>query len=106
MLTLLELSDVVGKPKVKLDLPGPLRIGDRVRLSFRLRRQNSGRSEVLEVFGEFRVQAMGLDFAQTAKRQVVSVTSSDDAPHWKAVKKQPEWRRTVPPAVSARKTIT
>lgn len=106
MLTLLELSDVNGKPKVKLDLPGPLNVGHRVRLSFCLRRQHAGRSEVLEISGEFRVSAVGLDFAGIEKRQVLSMESTAvTTPHWRSVKKQPEMKRVLSPAKAARREI-
>jgi hypothetical protein len=105
MLTYMELSDVADKPKVMLDLPSPLHIGQRLRLAFRLRRQHAGRSEVLEVSGIFRVSDAGLDLASRVQRQLISVEATTISPHWKAVKKTPEPKRVLPPAVAPRKTI-
>lgn len=105
MLTLLELSDVTGKPKVKLDLPAPLRVGERIRLAFHLRRHNGGRSEVLEVNGEFKVTAIGLDLAIYPHRQILTIDSVGVVPHWKAVKRRGPISRVLPPARAARKTI-
>lgn len=105
MLSLLELSDVNGKPKAKLDLPSPLRIGDRLRLSFVLKRQNAGRHEVLDVLGEFKVAAIGFDFSNGHRRQVLSVESVTTTPHWKAVKKREDPRRPLAPSKSPRKMI-
>ena len=101
MLTLLELTEVVGKPKVKMELPR-VHLGQRIRLAFCLRRKNAGRSEVLEVYGDFKVAAAGLD-AVYPVRQVLSVDVAVGAsPTWKAVKKTPEWRRVLPPARAQR----
>lgn len=104
MLTFLELSDVVDKPKVKTDLPACAH-GSRVRLHFRIQRQKGGRVEVLEVSGQFRVMAAGLDAACQPPRQVLSVESVGVVPTWRAVKKAPAWKRTLPPAKSPRTTV-
>lgn len=87
MLTVVQLSDVTGQPKAKLDLPGPLRIGDPVALRFRLERQNGGRFEVLEVDHRFRVSAIGVDASSSPQRQLLSLDSVEKAPTWRAVKK-------------------
>ena len=92
--TILTLADLPEAPKVKLTLPVPLRAGDRVKLGFRLRRAHGGRSEVLDVIGEFRVASVLL----SAERQVVSVESVGKAPAWRAVKKDASWKRPLPPA--------
>jgi len=106
LLTVLELSDVSGKPRVKLELPGPLNIGHRVRLAFRLKRTNAGRTEVLEVNGDFRVIAAGLDTVLPEKRQLLVVESSTGiVPHWRAVKKVPDFKRVLPPAIAPRKLL-
>ena len=106
MLTVLELSDVHGKPKVKLDLPGPLNIGHRIRLAFILKRKNAGRTEVLEVDGDFRVMVAGLDTALPEKRQLLVVESHTGiVPHWRAIKKPTEFKRVLPPAISPRKLL-
>lgn len=104
MLSLLELSDLPGKPKVKLDLP-PCANGGRVRLHFTLRRTHGGRQEILVVEGQYRVVAVGLDAGCAPQRQVLSVESVGAAPMWRAVKKTPEWRRVVPPAKAPRTII-
>jgi hypothetical protein len=85
--TIVELADVSGKPKVKMDLPSPMRIGDKVQLHFHLSRQNGGRSEVLDVSGEFRVRSVGFDASSGTARQVLSVETLGATPNWKAVKK-------------------
>jgi len=93
--TILQLDDVSGQPRVKLDLPVPLRVGDRVRLRFRVRRQNGGRTEVLDVEGEFRVSSVNL----TAEHQILSVdTAVGKVPTWRAVKKDIPFERQIPPA--------
>lgn len=93
--TILELSEVAGRPKVKLDLPIPLRVGDRIGLRFRLKRIHGGRTEVLEVDGEFRVSTAGL----TLDRQVLSVeTVVGKVPVWRAIRKELPYERTIPPA--------
>lgn len=86
MLTLLKLSDVNGEPKVKLDLP-LLRLGDPLRLKFRLERENHGRTEILSVDGRFRIAAVGFD--SNGAKQLLSVESIDPAPSWVSVKKRP-----------------
>lgn len=92
--TLLSLIDVPNSPQVKLPLPVPLRVGDRVRLSFRLRRQNKGRLEVLDVLGEYRVSSVLL----SQDHQYLGVESIGTTPSWRAVKKDLPFRRQVPPA--------
>lgn len=91
--TILTLADLSEAPKVKLALP-VLRSGDRVKLAFRLRRQNAGRSEVLDVNGEFRVASVSL----SVEHQFVSVESVGKAPAWRAVRKDTSWKRPLPPA--------
>jgi hypothetical protein len=85
--TIIELADVPGKPKAKLDLPSPLRIGDKVRLHFRLTRQTGGRPEVLDVSGEYQIRSVGFDTSEGVARQLLSVETTGVAPSWKAVKK-------------------
>lgn len=103
MLSIVQLQDVPGEPKIKLDLPGPLRIGDPVRLpAFRLSRQTAeGRTEQLEVGASyrFRVTAVGQDASTAPPRQLLTVeTATGPAPVWKAVKKVPAARRKLSPA--------
>ncbi len=96
--TIVELGDVHGKPKVKLDLPSPMRIGDRVKLHFRLSRQNQGRTEVLDVSGDFAVRSVSFDASDGAARQHLVVESSTVAPVWKAIKRTPNPQRKLGPA--------
>jgi hypothetical protein len=104
MMTLLELSDVVGKPKVKMNLP-LCQLGHRVQLHFCLRRKNAGRVETLDVRGQFRVMAVGLDAASMPQRQVLAVEAVGKTPSWQAVKKASEWKRVLPPAIARRTVI-
>ena len=85
--TLVELSDVAGRPKVKMTLPVPLRIGDRILLAFQLRRANGNRNEVLDISGDFRVASISFDASEGPPRQVISVESAGKAPTWRAVKR-------------------
>lgn len=102
--TIVELADVTGHPRVKLDLPD-LRIGDRVTLAFRLQRKTGGRSEVLNVGGIFRVAAVDLDTSSTPPRQLLSVESTGLAPCWQAVKNQAPPSKKLPPARFPRTVI-
>lgn len=109
--TLVELSDVSDRPKVKIMLPLGQRIGDKIRLSFTLDRQNGGRYEVLEVEGEFRVAKTSTDAASQGPLRglpfpVVELESTGVAPAWRAVKRpKEEDMRVVPPAVSPRTVV-
>lgn len=93
--TVITLADLSDAPKAKLCLPVPLRAGDRLRFSFRLKRQHNGRSEVLDVAGEYRVSQVVL----TAEHQLLSVESVGKAPAWRAVRKDVSSRRELPPAI-------
>jgi hypothetical protein len=86
VLSIVKLLEVNGEPKAKLDLPGPLRIGDPIALRFRIDRQTGGRSETLEVNGVFLVRAVGFD-ASGPQRQLLSVEAKGVGPTWKSVKK-------------------
>jgi len=98
MLSIVKLSDVNGEPKVKLDLPGPLRIGDPLALRFVIERRTGGRSEILEVDDKFRVSAVGFDASSVPQKQLLSVESAGASPPtWKSVKKRPEVRRRLGP---------
>jgi hypothetical protein len=105
MLSVLKIADVSGEPKVKLDLPGPLRNGDLVALKFRLERKNGGRYEVLDVNGRFRVTAVGFDASLAPHKQLLSVEAADVAPAWVAVKKPATVPRRLSPAVSPRTPV-
>ncbi len=97
------LSEVSGAPRVKLDLPSPLRIGDRLTLHFRVKRTTAGRSEILDVDGEFRVTT--LRFEPGSNRQILDVESTGKVPSWKAVRRTPEFKRVIPPAKSPRMLV-
>jgi len=86
VLSIVKLLEVNGEPKAKLDLPGPLRIGDPVGLRFRIERQTGGRSEILDVNGVFVVKAIGFD-AKGPHRQLLSVEAKGVGPTWRSVKK-------------------
>ena len=108
MISILKLADVNGSPRIKMDLPA-LRIGDPVSLpAFKLeRRTPEGRHEVLEVEERiFRVTAVGYDASGGPSRQLLSVDTAMGAPAtWRSVKKRPEARRRLPPAVFGRTPI-
>lgn len=107
MLSIVKLSDVRGEPAAKLDLPGPLRIGDPLGLKFRIERQNGGRTEVLVVDHHFRVREVGFDTAtEGPHRQLLSVeTAYGRPPTWQSVKSRSERPRRLSPAVSPRTPI-
>jgi hypothetical protein len=104
--TLIELSDVSGSPQARLALPGPLRIGDRLKLGFRLKREKGGRDEELDASGEWRVTSVGFDASGPYPRQVVVLESTTKTPTWRAVKKTASWRRTLPPAHAPRTVLS
>lgn len=93
MLSVVQLKDVTGEPKVKLDLPGPLRLGDPVALRFKLERTHGGRFEVLEVDHKFRVSAVGVDATSWPHRQLLALDSVERPPTWRSVKKPPSVAR-------------
>lgn len=95
--SIVELTDVPGCSRVKMDLPVPLRLGDRITLAFQLRRNLGGRSEVLDVTGEFRVTSVAFDTSNGPARQILKVDSLGKAPTWRAVKKQPAGTKKIGP---------
>lgn len=99
------LSEVAGVPKVKMDLPSHLRLGDKLTLHFRVKRSNNGRSEILDVDGEFRIS--GLRYETGSNRQIIEVETgtAGKVPSWRAVKKTPEFKRVIPPAKSPRMLV-
>jgi len=111
VLTVVKLEDIAGEPKIKLDLPGLLRIGDPLYLPrFRLERVTpEGRHEVLEMDGphcRFRVLAVGLDASSGPSRQLLTVESASGLPPtWKAVKKPAGGRRRLSKPISPRTPI-
>jgi len=105
VLSIVKLSDVNGEPKVKLDLPGPLRNGDPVALRFVIERQTGGRTEVLSVNGRFRVTAVGIDAAAAPTRQLLSVESVELAPTWQSVKRRPTVARKLGPTHFPRQPV-
>jgi len=106
MLTDIKLSDVNGEPRVRKDLPGPLRVGDPIKLRFRICRQTSGRNEVLEVDTAFRIIRVGFDDSHGPSRQVLTVeTAMGKPPVWRSVKKDDAGSRRLAPAVSPRTPV-
>lgn len=95
--TFVELTEVTGHPRFKKDLPVPMRIGERLRLAFKLTRRNGGRTEILEVNGEFRVSQVGTDAVDGASRQILAVEAVGKVPTWKAVKAPPAQGRRLGP---------
>ena len=93
-LTFLELVDLPGAPRVRIDLP-PLHQGNLVLLHFRLERQHLGRNEVLDVTGEHRVTSVLLDASRGRPCPIVQVASTGKAPAWRAVKR-PKPKRLAP----------
>ncbi len=104
--TIVELADVSGKPRVKMDLPSPLRLGDKVRLAFKLQRKNDRRTEVLTVSGDFRVASVGFDSSGGPTRQLISVEAVGKAPAWQSVKNIPTVSRKFPPTHFPRTEIS
>lgn len=103
--TRIKLDDVNGKPMVLLsDVPSPLRVGDTLGLRFRVSRQTSGRSEMLEVSGQFKVTAVGFDLAAAARRQLLTVEALGKPPTWASVRRPPP-RARLAPAVSPRTPV-
>ena len=88
--TTLIFVDVEGAQK-DLQLP-LLRLSDRIKLRLQCQRKNRGRSEVLDISGEFRVTGVELDATRGRLRQVLQVEAVGIAPTWKAVKKPKETR--------------
>ncbi len=93
--TTIELADTFGRPRIRKDFPGPLRIGDRIKLGFRLGRVNQGRHEVLEVKGDFKVSSVSFDGTEIP-RQLIQVEAVGKEPTWRAVKKPPAGRQVAP----------
>ena len=84
-----------------MDLPSPLRIGDKLKLHFRVKRAHGGRSEVLDIDGEYRISVLSFE----ANRQILQVESLGIVPSWRAVKRTPEFKRVIPPAKSPRTVV-
>lgn len=98
VVTVLRLEDVNGQPIAKLGgLPASLRVGDPLGLKFKLTRSSNGRSEVLDVHGQFQVTAVGLDASCLPRRQLLSVSALHKPPTWRSVPKSSQ-RRTMGPA--------
>ena len=88
-MSVVELSDVTGRPKVLQELP-QLRVGDPVALRFKLKRTNdSGRDEELMVDHRFRVEAVGYDASGPHRQLLVVSMASGKAPTWRSVKRSP-----------------
>jgi hypothetical protein len=83
--SLLKLEDMEDLAPIRISLPAPLPIGSRLKLQFTLHRRNGGRTEELQVNGEFKVTEVTIDARGDAK-QVVSVSSTGIVPTWRSVK--------------------
>jgi hypothetical protein len=95
--TRVKLDDVNGQPMALLsDVPTSLRIGDPLGLRFRLTRHSNARHEVLEVSGQFRVTAVGVDASVAPRRQLLTVESVGKPPTWVSIKKPPQRARLAP----------
>jgi hypothetical protein len=106
MLSIVKLSDVKGQPTAKLDLPGLLRIGDPIGLHFSIEKQNdNGRTEVLQVNGQFRITAVGFDASGCPSRQLLSVEATGRAPTWRSIKKRVRGARRLSPAVFPKTSV-
>lgn len=109
MLTVIRLEDFLGKPTVKLDAPGPLRIGDPLCLpAFMLERTSSeGRRETLSVPSRlFRITAVGVDASTLPHRQILSVECAQGSPNsWQAVKKTSRASRRLSPARAPKTSV-
>lgn len=105
MLSILELSDIEGKPKVKLDLPDLLRMGEKFSLCFCLTRMKQGRSERLVVKGLFQVTQVGYAFEGLPRRQILSIVAVGKTPHWEAVKKVKSPKVKLTPTHSGRTPV-
>lgn len=105
VLTVIKLEDVNGQPMAKLGaLSSPLRIGDNLRLKFKLTRTSNGRYEVLDVEGPFQVLAIGFDASVVPPRQLLSVGSLLKPPTWRSIGR-PLAKRQLAPAKSPRTSI-
>lgn len=103
--TRIKLDDVNGQPMVLLSsVPCPLRVGDPLGLRFRVTRETHGRSEVLEVNGQFRVSAVGFDLSVHPHRQLLTVAALGKPPTWTSVRRPPQ-RARLAPAVSPRTPV-
>lgn len=94
--SIVKFDDVKQSPEVRMDLPSPIPIGSRIRLTFTLTRNNRGRTEELRVSGEFQVTSSIIDRTRGKSIQVVTVSSTGLAPSWMAVKKHPTTRKLAP----------
>lgn len=103
-LHVLELADLTDPPKVKIDLP-LVRVGDRLRLGFTLKRRNGGRHEHLKVSGYFRVVECVFDSSRPVPCSIAKIEAVGKAPVWQAVK-APRARRKPVPAQGARTTVS
>lgn len=88
--TEIEMFDANGKPSIRHDLPSMLRVGDRIRLRFRIKRALDGRNQEMAVDGEYRVVQASLDTSRAPALQRLSVESATGAaPVWKSVRGAP-----------------
>ena len=104
--TIIEFADVSDCPKAELLLPSGLRIADQIELDFTLTRTNpSGRYEVLEINGEFRVSKASVRPFKGLPHPHIQIESTGKSPAWRAVKKPQSGIRQIPPACAPRTVI-
>jgi len=84
--SVVKFDDVKQSPEVRMELPSPLPLGSKIRLSFTIKRMHGGRSEELRVNGEFQVTSVVTDATKGNLKQIVTVSSTGLAPSWVAVK--------------------
>lgn len=103
-MVVVQLEDVNGRPQVRKDELSDLRVGDPVRLKFRITRENAGRHETLVVDNQFRVTTLSVDASVTPPRRILSVESVHKPPTWRSIRKTHE-RPSLAPAKSPRTPI-
>lgn len=84
--SIVKFDDVKQSPEVRMELPSPLPLGSKIKLSFTVKRSHGGRSEELRVNGDFQVTSVVTDTTKGSVKQVVTVSSVGLAPAWVAVK--------------------
>lgn len=93
--TIVELLDVKDRPRARMSLPGPLRVGDRIKIRLRLQRRKDGRTFQLDLDDEVRVTSVSFDATRSPALQVLAVECIGAVPAWKAVRNPPT--RVLPP---------
>ena len=103
---IIEFPDVSDCPKAEMLLPSTIRVGDQLQLDFTLSRTNaSGRYEVLEIVGEFRVAKASVRTFKGLLHPHIQLESTGKSPAWRAVKKPQRGVRQIPPARAPRTVV-